>query len=500
MPTRQFPVRPPTVSQQQLAALLLTSTDAVAFMDRNGLVSQWNPAAEDLLGWSRVEVLGRPVSRWLSGEAREAYLQAWATLSSGEPKVRLSLVTSHAGEALDLQLDFVAVPEGRPFEGALLVMTAHSSAGSQRDQAGDERDKAGEEGDLAGTRRDLASDRRDTAGERRDEQGTARDEQAGSRDVGAGHRDALGMTRDQAGEHRDAAGDARDVAGLRRDLAADLRDRAAEDHEAGRAPKPGSSVTARRAAADDRRQASLDRGAGAQDRTESGRDRRNASADRNAGADRRIEAEHDRSTALGDRSAGAVDRQQARADRRTAMTDRGTGASARFESEADRESAFADRLELEREREHASVDDLTGCYRREAGFAELDREIARARRTGQQLVVAFADVDGLKLVNDAHGHAAGDRLLTAVACALRSELRSHDVLIRYGGDEFVCVIPGLSIDQALERLALVDAMLARRSPPVSVTVGLAELRPDESATDVMARADAELYAARECRH
>jgi diguanylate cyclase (GGDEF)-like protein len=73
-------------------------------------------------------------------------------------------------------------------------------------------------------------------------------------------------------------------------------------------------------------------------------------------------------------------------------------------------------------------------------MAELEREIARATRTRQPLVLAFVDVDHLKEINDVHGHAAGDQVLQAVAETLRTTLRGYDLIFRYGGDEFVCAL------------------------------------------------------------
>jgi len=94
-------------------------------------------------------------------------------------------------------------------------------------------------------------------------------------------------------------------------------------------------------------------------------------------------------------------------------------------------------------------------------------------------VLAFVDVDRLKVVNDARGHAAGDRLLAAVAGAFRAKLRPHDLIIRYGGDEFVCVISGLDLAAATARLALVDDALAQSPVNASVTSGLAQMRPGD---------------------
>ena len=147
----------------------------------------------------------------------------------------------------------------------------------------------------------------------------------------------------------------------------------------------------------------------------------------------------------------------------------------------------------------ASHDDLTGVYLRGAGFVELRREIVRANRTAQPLIVAFADVDHLKAVNDEHGHAAGDRMLLEVVRTFRRLLRSYDLIIRYGGDEFVCAMSDLDMEAAGKRIGLVNAALAASPVHGSVTVGLAELAPGDSAEDLVARADAALYRERQRR-
>jgi len=143
------------------------------------------------------------------------------------------------------------------------------------------------------------------------------------------------------------------------------------------------------------------------------------------------------------------------------------------------------------------VDALTGVYLRGIGSLELEHEIARARRTEQPLLLGFVDVDHLKATNDRHGHAAGDRLLFEVASTLRAELRSYDLIFRYGGDEFVCALSGPSMDDARKRFAQVNVALALSSVQGSVTVGLAALQPDDSAEGLVARADAALYRERQ---
>ena len=172
-------------------------------------------------------------------------------------------------------------------------------------------------------------------------------------------------------------------------------------------------------------------------------------------------------------------------------------ALARQEAASDRRRASQDRAAGAREREDASLDALTGVYVRGAGFAELDREIARARRTQTPLTLAFVDVDGLKAINDSGGHAAGDRMLVAVAETVRRYLRSYDLMIRYGGDEFLCAISGLDANQATERFRLVNGTLAEATEPGSVTVGIAELQWEDSLEDLVVRADASLYRERQ---
>jgi diguanylate cyclase (GGDEF)-like protein len=123
--------------------------------------------------------------------------------------------------------------------------------------------------------------------------------------------------------------------------------------------------------------------------------------------------------------------------------------------------------------------------------------VSRAARSGEPLAVGFVDVDHLKAVNDSLGHAAGDRLLRNVANALSSRLRPYDTVIRYGGDEFVCVMGGLTAAGARERLSTANAALGAMTEDGSFTAGVSEWAAGDSATELVRRADQSLYEERQ---
>lgn len=154
--------------------------------------------------------------------------------------------------------------------------------------------------------------------------------------------------------------------------------------------------------------------------------------------------------------------------------------------------SYCDRLASE-----AMTDDVTGVLRRRAGEAELSRELDRARRTGDGgIVVGFLDLDGLKAVNDTEGHAAGDHFLRAVVRAVRERVRSYDILFRYGGDEFVCVLLGVTHEQAERTFADICGRVSVTSRGHTVSVGLAEAIEGDTADTLIKRADAALYQGR----
>lgn len=159
--------------------------------------------------------------------------------------------------------------------------------------------------------------------------------------------------------------------------------------------------------------------------------------------------------------------------------------------------------ELAETRQSINEDALTGAQNRRGMDVALLREVARARRNENRLTVAMVDVDHFKQVNDNFGHEAGDRLLIHLGMIAKSVLRESDTLVRYGGEEFLLILPEADLHGAeyvLNRLrdmvAKSPLMYTDRRIDVTISAGLAQLKSDENGHNLVLRADQALYDAK----
>jgi diguanylate cyclase (GGDEF)-like protein len=155
-------------------------------------------------------------------------------------------------------------------------------------------------------------------------------------------------------------------------------------------------------------------------------------------------------------------------------------------------------------RRDASHDALTGLFNRRAATEVLSKERARALRQRTPLSVLMLDIDHFKRINDRWGHAAGDGVLLALADVLRQELRTNDVGVRHGGEEFLVILPGTSGSQAFEAAERIRTEIGRLAIPlegaiesITVSVGVATFDGLETDDALIARADAALYQAKQ---
>jgi len=171
-------------------------------------------------------------------------------------------------------------------------------------------------------------------------------------------------------------------------------------------------------------------------------------------------------------------------------------AQARQELAERNEQLLAQAFKME---ELATHDALTGVYNRRK-FNELTAvELERVRRYGEPLSFVLLDIDHFKRVNDTLGHEAGDEVLVALAEVLRDAVRAVDSVARWGGEEFVALLPQVEEGGAVELAERLRLTVRERALAGGVTVscGVAQHRPPESADDLFARADRALYRAKE---
>ena len=150
----------------------------------------------------------------------------------------------------------------------------------------------------------------------------------------------------------------------------------------------------------------------------------------------------------------------------------------------------------------AMRDPLTGCHRRESGKEVLDMQYRLAVRHGTPLTVLFADLDHFKAVNDDFGHDVGDHVLASAAAALRGMIRESDAVLRWGGEEFVVVLPHTTTAEAVSLLERLRGQGIGRLPDgraVTLSIGIAECCTDAvgSSEELVDLADRRMYEAKQ---
>ncbi|WP_223455045.1 MULTISPECIES: GGDEF domain-containing protein [unclassified Pseudomonas] len=199
---------------------------------------------------------------------------------------------------------------------------------------------------------------------------------------------------------------------------------------------------------------------------------------------------------------GTMDQHQKQRDEREQEV------AARLHSLAERvahmeQEAQGYREHLEEQRQKALVDPLTGLPNRAAWSERLDHEVTQWQQHGNTLLLAMLDLDHFKRINDNYGHLAGDKVLKIIASVLRKRLRGTDFIARFGGEEFVLLMPstvpaaGLKLLDSL-RAAIEACPFHFKGEPVTITVsiGMTAFRPGEHGDQVLKRADQALYRAK----
>jgi diguanylate cyclase (GGDEF)-like protein len=324
------------------------------------------------------------------------------------------------------------------------------------------------------------------------------DQTATDADQSLADADQTSSDSDQSGSMADQSSADNDQRASDRDQVTSDRSHAADTH------LTGAEQSAYEASREQREAASMQRFGNRLTRSSTAHDRDTTATDRDRNAETRDEAGRGRDAGATRLPHASTEPQadlmrQLEELRAQAGADRARAAADRARAAADRANAARERDRLEAELRSAHLDELTGAYRREMGRMALSHEIDRARRSDGQFVVAFVDVDRLKVVNDREGHAAGDRVLQTVVREIRSKLRSFDPIIRYGGDEFVCGIGGTDLEEAKRRFNLIgDAIEA--DARVGISVGLAALALGDTADQLTERADAAMLEIKATHH
>jgi diguanylate cyclase len=159
--------------------------------------------------------------------------------------------------------------------------------------------------------------------------------------------------------------------------------------------------------------------------------------------------------------------------------------------------------ELDRVSSEARHDPLTGALNRKGLDEAIDRELSTVRRKETPLCMALLDIDNFKKLNDAMGHATGDSALNHLATVARESMRPQDTLARFGGEEFVILLPDTPLDRGIEAMTRLQRELTKRfflagneKILITFSAGVAQLAEGESGMDAIRRADQAMYVAK----
>lgn len=152
-------------------------------------------------------------------------------------------------------------------------------------------------------------------------------------------------------------------------------------------------------------------------------------------------------------------------------------------------------------RDAAFTDPLTGALNRRGFERAYQRESARLRRNGHSLALALIDLDDFKLLNDTYGHLVGDKALMQFVGLIQQSMRTADVLCRFGGEEFVLLLPETMLENAELVVARFQSKLCRSAVPgtnhvLTFSAGVVVKKPEESLEELLQRADTATYAAK----
>ncbi|RRV09189.1 diguanylate cyclase [Pseudomonas sp. v388] len=196
------------------------------------------------------------------------------------------------------------------------------------------------------------------------------------------------------------------------------------------------------------------------------------------------------------------DYQRKRDDREQEVAARLQGLAARVASMEQEAQSF--RTHLEEQRQKALIDPLTALPNRAAWSERLEQEMAHWQQRKDNLLVCMLDLDRFKSINDGYGHLAGDKVLKIVANVLKKRLRPKDFLARFGGEEFVMLLPATALNEGVPLLdelrAAVEACpfhFKGERVTITVSMGVTALQPGERSDAALKRADQALYRAKE---